>query len=440
MLIKHLSIALALAAATIASHAFAQDAAIRIDTTGSVDTRVPIAVPPFASTSPELAGIAKEMAEVVAFDLDFTDRFIVLASTEYPPGFTGLSAEVTQLDLDMWAMPATRAENLVYGSISLEGGEVVARLRLFDLTSKDQVFGQELRVGRDFARLAAHRFSEEIMRYIEGTQGIGTSEMVFSMGGANGKEIYVSDYDGANAKQVTQHNSISIKPKMSPDGSKIAYLSYKDNYPFLYVYSRSSGQSVRISGEVGLNLSPAWSPDGSKIAMTLSKDGNTEIYVRNADGTNPQRLTRNKYGDTSPAYSPDGSRIAFVSDRAGAPQIYVMPSSGGDGSRLSFQGGSAYDPAWSPDGTKIAYVAERSGEGLEIYVMGADGSNPIRLTNSHGSNESPSWSPDSRHIVFMTTRAGGAEVWFVNPETGIEKRMPNQRGRAEGPSWGPRRR
>lgn len=410
---------------------------VQIITTGGTDGRTTVVVPPFAASDPSLQNIAKEMAEVVSYDLVFTDLFKLLPTTEYPRTFTGFTTDLASMDLESWQ--ASAAQNLVYGVVTAEGDNIVAQLRLFDLASKDQVFGQELRVPRTFFRLAAHRFSEEIIRYIEGEAGAGSSEIVFSVGEPGKKEIWVADYDGANARQITQHNSISIKPKISPNGNKIAYLSYKDSYPFLYVYDRTSGQSVRVSREVGVNLSPAWSPDGSKLAMTLSKDGNTEIYVKNADGTNAVRLTRNKDGDTSPTFSPDGSRIAFVSDRAGAPQIYVMPAGGGEATRLSFQGGSSYDPAWSPDGRRIAYACERSGDGIEIYVMGADGSNPTRLTNSQGSNESPSWSPDSRHLMFMSTRSGRGELWTVNPTTGVERPVPNLRMRSEGPSWGPRR-
>ncbi|MFM1918427.1 MAG: hypothetical protein RLZZ303_61 [Candidatus Hydrogenedentota bacterium] len=411
--------------------------AVKIETKGGADNRTLVAVPPFAASDPSLQAIAKEMAEVVAYDLDFTDLFKVLTPGEYPQSFTGFTSDLASMDLDAWQ--ATKAQNLVYGLVTAEGGNIVAQLRLFDLFSKDQVFGQELRVPRNFFRLAAHRFSEEIVRYIEGEAGAGTSEIVFSVGEPGKKEIWVADYDGANARQITQHASISIKPKFSPNGQKIAYLSYKENYPFLYVYDRTSGQSIRVSKEVGVNLSPAWSPDGTKLAMTLSKDGNTEIYLKNADGSNPVRLTRNRDGDTSPCFSPDGGRIAFVSDRVGNPQIYVMPAGGGQETRLSFQGGSSYDPAWSPDGRFIAYSVERSGDGFEIYYMGADGSNPTRLTNSGGSNESPTWSPDGRHIMFMSTRNGRGELWTVNPLTGVERRVPNLTMRCEGPSWGPRR-
>lgn len=403
------------------------------------DNRIPIAVPPCATTDPSLTAVAREMAEVIAYDLEFSGVFKILPASNYPPGFAGFSPDVAQLNLDAWR--GTSAEQLVWGSVSIEGDQLVGRFRTFDLLSKDQLVGQELRVARNYPRLAAHRFSEEIVRQNTGVAGIGSSEIVFSATSGGKKEIYVADYDGAGVRQVTDHGSISIKPKLSPDGNHIAYVSYKDRYTFLYVFDRRSGRSVPLSKEVGLNSAPAWAPDGSMLAMTLSKDGNTEIYLRNPDGSNPRRLTRNKTGDTSPTFSPDGREIAFVSEQGGSPQIWVMGVDGSNQRRLSYQGGKAYDPVWSPDGRYIAYVAEKQGEGLEIYVMNSDGSNPVQLTASGGSNESPSWSADSRHVVFTSTRGGKPQLWTVNIETKVQNPIPRLGGMAcEGPSWGPRRR
>lgn len=413
-------------------------AQVEISTTGSIGAKIPIAVPPCAAADPALAAQAADLAKVIAEDLQFSGLFAVLPPERYPAGFVALDPDVQRLDRELWA--ATKAEHLVYGSLRQEGETLITEFRLFDLFTKDQVFGLELKVDRTFPRLAAHHFSEEVIRNLEGTAGIGTSQICFSAGATGNKEIYVADYDGANVQQVTKHNSISIKPKFSPDGSKIAYLSYKDRYSFLYIFDRMTGVSVPLSKEVGLNIAPAWSPDGSQLAQVLSKDGNNEIYLRNADGTNLRRLTRNRDVDTSPVFSPDGSRIAFVSDRGGNPQIYVMGVDGENATRLSFQGGSSYDPAWSPDGKYIAYVAEKRGEGLEIYVMNADGSNSRRLTDSQGSNESPSWSADSRHIIFTSSRNAQKALYTYTLETNEERQVPRLNMSSEGPSWGPRRR
>lgn len=411
--------------------------AVRIDIAGGVDRRVPVAVPDFAA-APGLEAIAREMTEVVVQDLAFTGLCRILPRNAYPASFTGFTADPAGIDFGRWE--ATKIDFLVYAHVTEDPNAIMAECRMFDVGTATQVVGKRFTTSRTVPRLIAHRFSEEIIRCIDGIAGIGSSQVCFSAGKSGNKEICVADYDGANARQVTRHNSISIKPKFSPDGAKIAYLSFKDRYPFLYILDLATGTSTPFSKNVGLNAAPAWAPDGQSLALVLSKDANTEIYARNIDGTGERRLTNNRAGDTSPTFAPDGKQIAFVSDRAGKPQIFCMNADGSNLRRLSYQGGSAYDPAWSPNGRLIAYVVSKSGEGFEIYVMDSDGRNPRRLTDSAGTNESPSWSADSRHVVFGSTRSGRSELWAVNVEPPHEQHyLPMGDLRCEGPSWGPRR-
>jgi len=421
----------------IALGASAQNSAVRIDITGVTDPRILVAIPDFAA-APGLETVAQQMAQVLEYDLLFTGLFKSLPRSNYPSRFTGFTQDASEIDFTAWRL--TKVEYLVHAYVFVEGDSVVAECRMFDVATGTQVVGQRLAAKKELARLVAHRFSEEIVHMIYGVPGIASSQICFSGASGQTKEIYVADYDGANARQVTQHNSISINPKFSPDGARIAYLSYKDRYPFLYILDLATGKSTPLSKNVGLNASPAWSPDGKTIAMVLSKDGNTEIYLKNADGSGERRLTNNRVGDTSPTFDPTGTRIAFVSDRGGRPQIYVMNTDGASVQRVSYQGGNSYDPVWSPDGKKIAYVAEKSGEGLEIYMMDADGKNPIRMSNTRGGNESPSWSADSRHILFSSTRSGTESLWAVNVEPPYTSHpITKTKLRCQGPCWGPRR-
>jgi TolB protein len=410
--------------------------AVRIDLQGSVDPRVAIAIPDFPA-APGLEATAREMNEVLRYDLYFTGLFNIIGRENFPQAFTGMTADATQINFDAWR--AGKIAYIVHAYVSLQGDTLVADCRMFDVNSGSQVVGQRLTASRSVPRLIMHRFSEEIVRMVDGTPGIASSQIVFSGKTSNGnKEIFVADYDGQNVQQLTQHNSISIKPKISPDGKKIAYVSYKERYPFLYVLDRATGRSTSLSRSVGLNAAPAWAPDGQRLALVLSKDGNTEIYLKNADGSGERRLTNDRGGDTSPTWDPSGQQIAFVSDRGGNPQIYLMSASGGNPRRISYQGGKAYDPVWSPNGKMIAYVAELSGQGLQIYVMNADGSGARQLSTS-GNNESPSWSVDSRNVIFSSTRSG-QNLYAVNvAPPSIEYRIPIGNMRCEGPTWGPRR-
>lgn len=411
--------------------------AVEIGSVGTADHRVAVAVPNFAAGA-GMEAAASQMSQVAAYDLDFTGLFAIIAPASYPAAFMGFTADPTQIDFNAWR--TVKIAYLIWGSVTLEGNTIVAEMRMFDVASGTQVVGQRLTASRDLPRLIAHRFTEEVVRKVDGVPGIASTEVFFSSGKPGSKEIYVGDYDGANPKQLTKHGSISILPKASPDGSKIAYISFKDRYPYLYVFDRASGKSTVLSKNVGLNATPSWSPDGHSIAMVLSKDGNSEIYVKSPDGTSERRLTRDPASDSSPAYDPSGAQIAFVSDRGGNPQIYVMDSSGANPHRVSLLGGKAYDPIWSPDGKMIAFVAERSGEGLQIYVMNADGSEARPLTNTGGMHESPTWSPDSRHVMYCLTGSSSPGLWAVNVQQPCEQHRINVKGLAcEGPCWGPRR-
>jgi TolB protein len=405
-----------------------------------MDLRTPIAVPEFAAPEGQ-AALGAEMADIIRYDLAFSGLFRLLPSAQYPPGFAGFSQDATAVDFDAWR--ETGIDYLVHGytrrGTTAAGAEVLLQARLLEVYAGNQQVGKSLAAGEEWKRLIAHTFSEQVMQHTEGSPGVATSRIVFSGGATGDKEIYVADYDGANLRQITDYGSISITPRISPDGNRVAFVSYHEGAPFLYVADLQANSVRSVSRRPGLNVSPAWSPDGAHIALTLSKDANPEVYLMQADGSGLTRLTRDRAVDTQPAFSPDGRRIAFASDRAGSSQIYVMDRDGGNVQRLSFQGGSASAPAWSPDGSRIAYVVEGRGHGIEIYVMEASGANARQVTDTAGTNESPSWSPDGRHLIFASTRAGRSELWTANLETGEQVRVPRLSMLCQGPSWGPRR-
>jgi TolB protein len=415
----------------------AQRPAIELEVDGRLDTRIVIASPAFASDA-STTQYARELSKVIERDLDFSGLFKIVATPEYPSGFRGFTNDARSIKFNDWR--GTPAEFLIHAYVYEKDGELYAECRLFDVLVASQTLGNVYKAKPTAWRQLGHSFADEVVRYLTGVRGIGRSEIVFSAGRPGSKEIYVVDYDGENLTQITKHNSISVTPQLSPDSNRIAYMSFKDRYPFLYILDRGAGRLTPFSKRIGLNHAPAWAPNGRTLALCLSRDGNTEIYTKNLDGSNERRITNDRASDTSPTFAPDGRRIAFVSDRVGRPNIFVMDINGGNIQRLSFQGGSAYDPAWSPDGKSIAYVAEQSGAGLEIWVMDATGSNARRVTNSGGSNESPSWSPDSRHLVFGSSRTGNWQLHTATLETGVVRKIPGlAKFRTEGPSWGVRR-
>ena len=422
----------------VAGTAFAQ--AVEIRPGGRGDTRMPVAVPKVVAATPDLQSMADEMTQALRYDLEFTGVFRVIPESQFPAGFGGFSTDPSQINFSSWQ--STPAELLLYMSITAgPNNRIEAECRLFDIETGAQVVGKQLQGAPGWRRFLAHRFADETLLYVTGVAGVATSQVIFSASTDDPrvKDLYIADYDGAMMRRLTEHNSISINAAVSPDGRRVAYVSFKDRYHFLYVLELETGVSTALSKRVGMNSSPAWHPNGNRLAMVLSKDGNAEIYTIDVDGSNLTRVTNEASLDTSPTWSPDGSRIAFVSDRFGLPQICVMNADGSGVTRLSYQGGSSYDPVWSPDGRYIAYVGVRSGDGQQIYILEVSNPQNFRQLTTDRNNESPTWSQDSRHVAFSTTRRGRPELWTVTIETGDQRVIPNLNLRAQGPTWGPRR-
>ena len=256
------------------------------------------------------------------------------------------------------------------------------------------------------------------------------------------QEIYIADYDGANARRITNTTTLNITPVWAPDGQAIAYTSYR---PGAGGTSFSTFQDLVISwlyrgvraepthgSPNNQNYLPAWSPDGTKIAFTSNRDGNPEIYIMNSDGSNLRRMTNNPSIDVTPTWSPSGNQIAWVSDRTGSPKIYVM-NADGTGQRLII---SDYcdRPTWSSEPfNEIAYAA-RTGPGYDIKVYSFVTGESVKVTDGIGSNESPAFSPNGRHIAFTSTRSGKSEIFTVDRD-GNNLRQITRDGNNKFPNW-----
>ena len=250
------------------------------------------------------------------------------------------------------------------------------------------------------------------------------------------------DYDGANQKQVTKLGSIALSPRISPDGSRLAYsaLTHGSGESWqIMMYSLELGRTVAFPRNAGDNFSPAWASDGTKIAFASSMhSGRSEIFVADANGGGARRLSTGK-GDVSPVFNPKtNGQIAWVSGRTGLPQIYVMDADGSNVQRMTDQG-YAVSPAWSPNGLLLAFAWVRNyGPGVlggsDIYLMDIASRQIIQLTHDGGRNDFPSWSPDGRHIVFQSNRTGNEQIWSVLAD-GTHLQQLTRQGRNSQPNW-----
>ena len=411
---------------------------VYIDIHSPSATRFPILIPDFKNLKhqPDKKRLAQKMPEVIAEDLKFSGLFKILDPDAVDNSFLkGLTSD----KISWGVLSIIGAEAVVTGGFVVERhNKLTVELRIFDAVQGRFITGKKYEGEAEDYRLITHRFSNEIFNKLTGEKGMFDTKIAYVLNKAAGKkDICVIDYDGHNHRQITQYGSLTLSPSWSPDGNKIAFTSYKDGNPDLYVKDIYSGKVDKISSKQGINISPSWSPDGKKIALTLSlNNGNSEVYSISLKSKRLERMTHDWATDVSPSWSPDGKKIAFVSSRAGTPQIYSLNTKTGKIKRLTFEGNYNTSPDWAPGGDKIVYSGLISGK-YNLHIITPDGQFHQQLTYGEGNNEDPSWSPDGRFLTFSSDRTGQKEIYIMRGDGTGQKKITHGKGNKTNPDWAP---
>jgi TolB protein len=406
-----------------------------IDITHPFLRKIPIAVPFFKTVSTGSASdqLSKTASDLLAETLAFTGYFKILDREAFLVG-PQTDAAFANVNFHNWT--SVGAELLVTGGVLIEKNTIEMELRLYDTFKEQLLAGKRYKGLIDDQRKIIRRFCSEVIYILTGDRGIFDTEIAFVSTSSGTKELYVCEFDGHNPKRVTHTNTITITPAWSSDGKWIAYTSYANGRPDLYIKHLKEKRGTVVS-KTGINTTPAWHPNRFELAATLSFSGDPEIYLLTGTGKVIKRLTHNEGIDVSPAWSPDGKKMAFVSKRAGTPQIYIKNIGSGQTSRLTFQGRYNTQPSWSPKGDKLAYSGMENGLN-NIFLIGIDGQGPIQLTHNEGDNEAASWSPDGNLIVFSTNREGPSKIYIMTSYGTDQRRLLDLKGRQTEPKWSPR--
>lgn len=412
---------------------------LRIEITEGVIEPLPYAVPDFVADGVSGQEYARQIAEVVASDLNGTGLFRQIPAEAHIARVTSFSSPVQFSD---WK--AINAQALITGAVSVDGaGRLVVRFRLYDVFA-----GQEIGQGLQFVgtgegwRRMAHKVADQVYSRLTGEDPYFDSRVVFvaetGPKDAREKRLAIMDYDGANITYLTGAESLVLAPRFSPTGDRVLYTSYETGHPRIYVLDvASAGRQVLETPGASMSFSPRFAPDGRTVVYSLTQGGNTDLYVMDIASGRSQRLTSTPSIETAPSFSPDGARIVFESDRSGTPQLYIMPASGGEATRISFGQGRYGTPVWSPRGDLVAFTKQSKGR-FHIGVMRTDGSEERLLTASF-LDEGPTWSPNGRVIMFTreTQGAQGRSGLYSVDITGRNLRpVPTPTG-ASDPSWSP---
>jgi TolB protein len=414
-----------------------------ITTINSGDGAPPrFAVPDFIALSPdtETAAIAKTIGQVLFDDLNFEREFSMIPRDTYAT--IPAAKAIADIPFDRWR--ELGADAVLIGTVQKVGNTVHVEARLFNMKTRQSVFGKGYDGSAGNARVYAHTIANEIFQQQRALKGVALTKLTFdsdrdgermvgTVENRGVKEIYISDYDGENQRRVTTGRSLNITPRWSPDARSIAYTSYRHGAPNIFISNIYQGTLDELTKGNAENWLPAWSPDGTRIAFSSPRSGNAEIYVVNRDGTNLRQITNNPGIDTTPTWSPSGTQIAFVSDRTGTPQIYVVGADGLDLRKITSES-YADRPTWSPAPyNEIAYTS-RTGPGNDIKVKDLASGEVRQLTFGEGTNESPAFAPNGRHIAFMSTRSGKAQI-FIIARDGKNLKQVTKAGNNYQPDW-----
>jgi TolB protein len=333
---------------------------------------------------------------------------------------------------------------IVWGKASMKSGEkekdsdIHMDGYVYDAGSDEVVGGKRYVGSSSVARLMAHRFADELVFRYTGEPGIARTKVAYVSEQGAARELFVMDYDGYDARQLTADGFLNLMPRWSPDRRFLVFTAYRNrNTQDIDMIELATGKRWTIVSLGGLNITPALSPDGNFMAFASSFEGNSELYRLDTRTKARQRLTVNASGDLSPSWSPSGRELAFTSDRSGGPQVFLMSGDGTNVRRLTFEGDYNAAPAWSPRGNWIAYVCRTPKKEYKLCVITPDGQKRVQLTTGPGVDDSPSWSPDGRHLVFSSTADGKSQIYMINADGKDLERITFTGTHNSAPTWSP---
>ena len=423
-LLRDLRLALAVSTLGLSSLCTSAHAQLTIDIVGVGAQQIPVAVAGFAGND----ALAQQVSSVIEADLARSGLIKTVNAAGLPK--SGELAAVQFAELKTRGADAT-----VIGAVQPGGGGMLnVSFRLVDVPKQAQMTGLAFNIAAKDLRATAHRISDIVYEQLTGEKGVFSTRLAYVSKSPGRFQLIIADSDGFNAVPAVNSNEPIISPAWSPDGDRIAYVSFEGRKPSVYVQNVSSGARTLLVRAPGNQSAPAWSPDGSRIVYASSQAGGTQLFIASADGSNSRRLTNSGAIDTAPNWAPDG-RIYFMSDRGGSPQIYRTSADGGNAERVTFEGNENANPRVAADGKSMVFVKR---EGARYMLAVQDfASRQVQVLTQGPVDESPSFAPNGKLVVYASVYNGRGILAAVSADGRVKQRLGAANADVREPAWGP---
>ncbi|WP_312153156.1 Tol-Pal system beta propeller repeat protein TolB [Pseudomonas sp.] len=416
----------------VAGMAVAEEKNILV-TSGS-DRATPIAVVPFGLQGGSV--LPEDMADIIGNDLRNSGYYSPIPRQN----MISQPTQATEVIFRDWK--ALGAQYVMVGSIVPSGGRLQVQYALFNVATEQQVLTGSVAGTVDQLRDMSHYIADQSFEKLTGIKGAFSTRMLYVTAerfSTNNTRYTLqrSDYDGARAVTLLQSREPILSPRFAPDGKRIAYVSFEQRRPRIFVQHIDTGRREQVTNFEGLNGAPAWSPDGSRLAFVLSKDGNPDIYVMNMGSRQISRVTAGPGINTEPFWGKDGNTLYFTSDRGGKPQIYKTSVSGGGAERVTFVGNYNANPKLSADEKTLVMIHRQ--QGFTNFKVAAQDlqRGSVKILSDTSLDESPTVAPNGTMLIYATRQQGRGVLMLVSLNGRVRLPLPTAQGEVREPSWSP---
>ncbi len=416
----------------VAGMAVAEEKNILV-TSGS-DRATPIAVVPFGLQGGSV--LPEDIADIIGNDLRNSGYYSPIPRQN----MISQPSQASEVIFRDWK--ALGAQYVMVGSIVPSGGRLQVQYALFNVATEQQVLTGSVAGSTDQLRDMAHYIADQSFEKLTGIKGAFSTRMLYVTAerfSTNNTRYTLqrSDYDGARAVTLLQSREPILSPRFAPDGKRIAYVSFEQKRPRIFIQNIDTGRREQVTNFEGLNGAPAWSPDGSRLAFVLSKDGNPDIYVMNVASRQINRVTAGPGINTEPFWGKDGNTLYFTSDRGGKPQIYKQSVSGGGAERVTFVGNYNANPKLSADEKTLVMIHRQ--QGFTNFKVAAQDlqRGSVKILSETSLDESPTVAPNGTMLIYATRQQGRGVLMLVSLNGRVRLPLPTAQGEVREPSWSP---